>query len=226
MDKKKFAYGWLVKWVLAAILIAAGILVKINEVEVVYATTGIAIVLFSVLRIVPLMKTLKKEVLRTINLIEVIFDTIMGGLMIYVAFSGLSGVAFWQGMYAYLLAVFFYARGFIYMVSLYFFAERTEALKFWFHLICVTLGAGLFVLALTETGSVILKTLGWLILFVSVAGGLYLGYDGYGGYRIYRQTSKALNNETPKKEKKQPPVEKELPKPIDQEPEKKETYIN
>lgn len=223
MEKKSFGYGWLLKWVLAAILIAAGILVKINEVEVVYATTGIAIVLFSILRIVPLLKSLTKEVLRTINLFEIVFDTIMGGLMIYVAFSGLSGDPFWQGMYAYLLAVFFYVRGFIYMVSMYFFAERSEALKFWFHLICVTLGAGLFVLALTSTGNVILRTLGWLILFVSVGGGLYLGYDGYGGYRLYRQQSKSLQEQKGKKA----PVEKELPKPQPQpEAEAKETYIN
>ncbi|HAQ56694.1 MAG TPA: hypothetical protein DCR44_04790 [Acholeplasmatales bacterium] len=216
-------YGWALKWLLAAILIAAGILVKINEVEVVYATTGIAIVLFSLLRIYPLLKSLSKEVLRTINLFEIVFDTIMGGLMIYVAFSGLSGDPFWQGMYAYLLAVFFYVRGFIYMVSLYFFAERSEALKFWFHLICVTLGAGLFVLALTSTGDIILRTLGWLILFVSVSGGLYLGYDGYGGYRLYRQQSKSLQEQKGKSA----PVEKELPKPQPQpEAEAKETYIN
>jgi len=223
MNKKIMGYGWALKWLLAAILIAAGILVKINEVEVVYATTGIAIVLFSLLRIYPLLKSLSKEVLRTINLFEIVFDTIMGGLMIYVAFSGLSGDPFWQGMYAYLLAVFFYVRGFIYMVSLYFFAERSEALKFWFHLICVTLGAGLFVLALTSTGDIILRTLGWLILFVSVSGGLYLGYDGYGGYRLYRQQSKSLQEQKGKSA----PVEKELPKPQPQpEAEAKETYIN
>ncbi|MFA5380761.1 MAG: hypothetical protein WC296_02300, partial [Candidatus Izemoplasmatales bacterium] len=88
MAKTKFGYGWLIKWILAAILIAGGILIKLFEVQVVYATTGIAIVIFSLLRVVPLLKTLKKEVLRTINLIEIIFDTIIGGLMIYVVFSG------------------------------------------------------------------------------------------------------------------------------------------
>ncbi|MCK7486776.1 MAG: hypothetical protein MZU97_15660 [Bacillus subtilis] len=61
MEKQKFYYGWLIKFILAAILLAAGILMKIYDVEVVYAATGIGIVIFSLVRVVPLMKTLKKK---------------------------------------------------------------------------------------------------------------------------------------------------------------------
>lgn len=222
MNKPKFGYGWLVKWILAAILLAGGILMKLYEIEVVYATTGIAIVLFSLLRVVPLLKTLKKEVLRTINLIEIIFDTIMGGVMIYVVFSGKSGDAFWIGIYGYLLAFFFYARGIIYMLSLYYFQEKSEPLKFWFHIICLTLGPVIFVLSVM--GEDIISTLGWIVLFISVGGGAYLGYDGYGGYKLYRESSKSLNER--KREQKQPTPEKELPKPIQEEPEEKQPYAS
>ncbi len=222
MAKTKFRYGWLLKWILAAILIAAGVLMKVYEVSVVYATTGIAIVIFSLARVVPLLKTLKKEVLRTINLIEIIFDTIMGGVMIYVVFSGKAENAFWISLYGYLLAVFFYARGLIYFISMYYFDEKSESLKFWFHIVCVSLGPVLFVL--TILGRDIISTLGWIVLFISVGGGLYLTYDGYGGYRKYRESSKAINEE--KEKKKKPKVEKELPKPINEEPAEKETYIN
>lgn len=221
-NKPKFGYGWLVKWILAAILIAGGILMKLYEVEVVYATTGIAIVLFSLLRVYPLLKTLKKEVLRTINLIEIIFDTIMGGVMVYVVFSGKSDDSFWIAIYGYLLAVFFYARGLIYMLSLYYFQEKSEPLKFWFHIISLTLGPVIFVLAVMNKD--IISTLGWIVLFISVGGGAYLGYDGYGGYRKYRESSKALNEQ--KQNQKQPVVEKELPKPIQEEPEEKQPYAS
>jgi hypothetical protein len=223
MGKPKFGYGWLIKWVLAAILIAAGILVKLKEVDVVYATTGISIVLFSLLRIVPLMKTLRKEVLRTVNLIEVIFDTIMGGLMIWVVFSGRSAEAFWVSLYCYLVAVFFYVRGFIYIVSLYFFDEKTEPLKFWFHLICLTLGSALLVLALLNRN--IISFLGWIVLFISVGGGLYLGYDGFGGYKKYREQSKTLN-EAKKAEIAKPVLDKENQKPAVEEPKEKELPIS
>jgi lipid-A-disaccharide synthase-like uncharacterized protein len=227
MNKPKFGYGWLIKWILAAILLAGGILMKLYQEEVVYATTGIAIVLFSLLRVVPLMKTLKKEVLRTINLIEIIFDTIMGGILIYVVFSGsiASGSAsrdLWIGIYGYLLAVFFYARGMIYFISLYFFGEKTEPMKFWFHIVCISLGPVILVLTMLQKD--IISTLGWLVLFISVSGGAYLGYDGYGGYRKYRESSKTINEA--KRDSKKPSVEKELPKPIQKEPEEKQPYAS
>ncbi|MFA5066727.1 MAG: hypothetical protein WC466_01585 [Candidatus Izemoplasmatales bacterium] len=222
MKKPKFGYGWLIKWILAAILIAAGILMKIYDEEVVYATTGIAIVIFSLLRVIPLLKTLKKEVLRTINLIEIIFDTIMGGVMVYVVFSGKATEAFWLGLYGYLLAVFFYARGLIFFLSLFYWGEKSEGMKFWFHIVCLTIGTAIFVLAVQAVD--IISTLGWIVLFISVGGAVYLGVDGFGGYRKYRENSKALN-ET-KEKKKKAPVEKGLPQPIPEEKEEKETYIN
>ena len=222
MAKMKFGYGWLVKWILAAILIAAGILMKIYEVDVVYATTGIAIVMFSVLRIVPLLKTLKKEVLRTINLFEIFLDVVMGALMIYVVFSGNSSDSFWISLYGYMLAFFFLIRGFIYFISMYYFGEKSEAMKFWFHMVCMVLAPSIFVL--TIMGTDIIHTLGWIILFISVGGGLYLGYDGFGGYKKYRETSKALNDG--KKVEKAPNVEKELPKPTPEIEKEKETYVN
>lgn len=225
MNKPKFGYGWLIKWILAAILIAAGILIKIYDVEVVYATTGIAIVIFSLVRVVPLMKTLKKEVLRTINLIEIIFDTIMGGLMIFVVFSGKSTDAFWIGLYGYLIAVFFYVRGFIYFTSMYFFGEKTEPMKFWFHMVCITLGSVLAVLAIMNIN--IMHTLGWIVLFIAVAGGLYLVWDGFGGYRKYREVSKALNEEKRRAEaEKQPIVDKPVEQPKVEEPKEKEVPIS
>jgi hypothetical protein len=215
MEKQKFYYGWLIKFILAAILLAAGILMKIYDVEVVYAATGIGIVIFSLVRVVPLMKSLHKEVLRTINLLEIIFDTIMGGIMIWVVFSGNSGQAFWRAIYGYLLVVFFYVRGLIYFISAHFFDEKSEGMKFWFHIFCITIAPALLVLTIlraADGADDIISTLGWLVLFISVVGGAYLGYDGYGGYRKYRESSKRLN-EGKTIVKQSPPVEKEIPRP-------------
>ncbi|MBU0996704.1 MAG: hypothetical protein KKE16_01550 [Firmicutes bacterium] len=226
MAKLKFGYGWLLKWILAAILIAAGILMRIYDETVVYAVTGIAIIIFSALRVVPLLKTLKKEVLRTINLFEIVFDIIVGGFMLFVVFSGKvapnSTSNLWTDLYGYLLAFFFFVRGLIYFVSLYYFGEKSEPIKFWFHFICVLLAPS--ILVLTIMGVDIIHFLGWLVLFISVGGGLYLGYDGYGGYRKYRESSKALNEG--KKDTATPKVEKELPKQQPEEEKQEETYVN
>lgn len=222
MAKPKFNYGWAIKWVLAAILIAAGILTKIYEQNIVYATTGIAVVLFSIFRVYPLMKTLKKEVLRTMNLIEIIFEFILGCVMIYVAFSGNSDQQIWVSLYGYMLTFVLLARGVIYFVSLYYFQEKSEAAKFWTHLFFVAVGP--VILTLTVQGNDIITTLGWLLLLVALGGAGYLGFDGYGGYKKYREKSKILNAE--KQKEKKPDVEKELPQPIQDEVEEKETYIN
>lgn len=220
MSKLKFGYGWALKWVLAAILIAAGILMKIYDVDIVYATTGIAIVMYSIFRVVPLLKTLKKEVLRTINLFEIVFDIIVGGVMLFVVFSGKTSIQFWVSFYGYLLTFFFIARGLIYFVSLYYFGEKSEAIKFWFHIVCLLLAPTILVLTIMQID--IIHTLGWIILFIAVGGGAYLGFDGYGGYRKYRQTSKLLNED--KTVVKIPNIEKELPKQ-QPEPEKQEETL-
>jgi len=223
MTKNKFGYGWLIKWILAAILIAAGVLMKIYDQQVVYATTGVAIIIFSLLRVVPLMKTLKKEVLRTINLFEIFLDVVIGGLMLYVVISAKTGDTFWLNLYGYLVAVFFFLRGLIYFVSMYYFGEKSESMKFWFHFICATIAPAILVLTMMDQ-TIIIRTLGWIILFISIGGAGYLGYDGFGGYRKYRETSKALNEG--KKTEKAPVVEKELPKPTPEVEKEKETYIN
>lgn len=215
-------YGWALKWLLAAILIATGIVMRVFDNYIVYLTTGIAIVIYSVFRVVPLMKTLKKEVLRTINLFEIVFDILLGALMLYVVFSNSTTNQFWISFYGYLLVFFLLSRGMIYFISMYYFGEKSEALKFWFHIACMLLAPAVLVLTILNID--ILHTLGWVLLFVSFGGAAYLGYDGYGGYKKYRQSSKDLNEE--KKEVKNKEVEKELPKPQPEEEKQEETYIS
>jgi hypothetical protein len=227
MAKPKYGYGWAIKWALAAVILAAGILSKIYEEDIVYAATGLAVVIFSVFRVYPLMKTLKTEVLRTINLIEIIFEFIIGAVMVYVAFSGKSDEALWTALYGYMLTFFLLARGVIYFVSLYYFNEKSEAAKFWTHMFFIAIGPVVLTLTLQDNDTII-STLGWILLVVAIGGGIYLGFDGYGGYRKYREYSKSINQ--PKEKEKDKPkdknIEKELPKPIEDEAEQPETYIS
>ena len=219
MAKAKFGYGWLLKFILAAILLGVGIFMVFAD-EVVYAITGVAIIIFSLLRVYPLLKSLHKEILRTLNLIEIIFDTIIGGVMLYIALTrDLESEQIWSGVYRFTLAFVFYARGLVFFNSVVFFGEKTEVPKFWIHIVALTLGAIIAVMPGFDYG-----TVGIFFLIISVIGAAYLGYDGYGGYRKYREYSKSLNEG--KKPEKKPVVEKELPQPITEEKEEKETYIN
>jgi len=218
MRQMKYGYGWVLKFILAAILVGIGIYMIFAN-EVVYTITGVAIVLFSIFRVVPLMKSLNKEVLRTINLIEIIFDTIIGGVMIYIALSrDLNAEPIWGYVYRYALAFFFYARGLVFFNSVVFFGEKAEIPKFWVHIASLTLGAVIAVLPSFDYGSV-----GLFLLFISILGAGYLGYDGFGGYKKYREYQKEINDAKAKEKEK--PVEEEK-RPILDKEEEKRPYVN
>lgn len=222
MAKLQYGYGWALKFLLAAILLGVGVYMFFAD-EVVYVITGVAIVIFSLFRVYPLMKSLNKEVQRTINLIEIIFDTLIGGLLIYVALTrDLATEEIWAVVYRFSLAFFFYVRGLVFFNSVVFFGEKTEIPKFWIHIGALTLGTVIATAPGFDYG-----TVGLFFLVVSVIGSGYLGIDGYGGYKLYREHSKSLNEgKTISKEKvKEKDVEKEVPVHIEDE-KKDRPYVN
>ena len=232
MAKAKYGYGWLIKWIVAAILLGVGIYLSIDT-KVVYTITGIAIAIYSLFRVYPLMKTLNKEVLRTINLIEILLGVVLGAVMIYAGVKGLDSdnAATWEKLFRWFLAFFFYVRGVVFFVSTTFFGEKTEVPKFIFHIIALSLGALLIMWNEFEA-----QTLAFLFLFISIASAAYLGYDGYGGYSKYRKYQKILNQDKEKEAKikvdkelpkEDPQKEKDLPEQPQKEEEKQEeTYIS
>jgi threonine/homoserine/homoserine lactone efflux protein len=224
MGKLKYGYGWVLKFVLAAVLLGVGIYMVFAD-QVVYTITGVGIVIFSVFRVVPLLKSLNKEALRTINLIEIIFDTIIGGLMIYIALTrNIEDEAIWATVYRYSLAFFFYARGLVFFNSVVFFGEKTEIPKFWVHIGSLTLGT-----VIASVAGFGYETVGLFLLFISLLGASYLGYDGFGGYTKYREYSKQLNEGKAKEADKgiqAPGKNDNVQKPIVDEPEDKRPYVN
>ncbi len=220
MSKAKYGYGWVLKFILAAILLGVGIYMVFAD-EVVYAITGVTIVIFSLFRVYPLIKSLHKEILRTLNLIEIIFDTIIGVLMVYIAFTykdALSDQAIWSQVYRFSLVFFFYARGLIYFNSVVFLGEKTEVPKFWIHIVALSLGAIIAVYPNFDY-----EIVGIFFLIIALIGSAYLGYDGYGGYKKYRTYSAELNQGVAKSKKK----DKEAPRPVIEEPEEeKRPYVN
>jgi len=226
MDKARYGYGWVLKWLLAAILLGVGVYMVFAD-EVVYTITGVSIVIFSLFRVVPLLKSLHKEVLRTINLIEIIFDTIIGGVMIYIGVtkgSNLANEAIWSSVYRYSLVFFFYARGLVFFNSVVFLGEKTEIPKFWIHIAALTLGAVIAVLPNFDYG-----TVGVFFLIIALIGTTYLSVDGFGGYKKYREHSKSLNEGKAKVAQKDDAqnIDKALPKSkVIEEPEEKRPYVN
>lgn len=225
MSKAKYGYGWALKFLLAAILIGVGVYMAFAS-EVVYTITGIAIVIFSLFRVIPLLKTLKTEMLRTINLIEIIFSFLIGGVIIYIGITkgaNLDNEPIWADIYRFSLVFFFYARGLVFFNSVVFFGEKTEVPKFWIHIASLTLGAIIGVLPGFDYALV-----GIFFLIISLIGASYLGYDGYGGYRKYRLYAKELNDgkEKQAEQGKGKNIDKRLPtEKVIEEPEER-PYVN
>lgn len=201
---EKPSYGWLLKWVLAAILIGVGITFKFMD-EFVYLVTGMVIVIFSVFRIRSLIKTLNTEKQRTLNLIEIVLSTIVGIVLIVVGIKALNNEldpnGVWALVYKYSLVYFFAARALVYLYSVVFFEEKTEQQKFWTHVLLLPLAT---VIATNKNFDA--EWIGWLLLLISLVGGAYLIYDGSGGYGKYRKYQQSINQ---KKKADKPVVEKE-----------------
>ncbi len=190
---KKPSYGWLLKWILAAILIGIGFTFFFEE-KLVFLIVGIAITIFSLFRVYPLLKSLNKETLRTINLIEIVLSTLIGVMLIYVGIKALNNEleldGIWGHVFKYSLVFVFAARSIVYLYSVTFLEEKTEQVKFWTHI-------GLLVIAtvVATKNDFDAKWVGMLLLVISLIGGAYLVYDGYGGYGKYRKYQLEINKE-------------------------------
>lgn len=205
----KASYGWLLKFILAAILIAVGFTMYFNQ-NIVFLVTGIAVIIFALIRVVPLMKSLKKEVQRTINLIEIILTSFIGILLVYVGIQSIQGnleiTSVWGMVYKYGLTFVFVARAIVYLYSTTFLDEKSEQIKFWTHLLVFAMGVSIAIYPDFNTAWVAL-----LILGLSLLGSVYLIYDGGRGYGKYRQYSKELNDGKQNSVNKEKVKEKELP---------------
>lgn len=210
---KRASYSWLLKWVLAAILIAVGATMFFND-TFVYLTTGIGIVIFSVFRLYPLFKSLNKEILRTLNIVEIVLSVIIGGLMIYVGVVAIQNQnsigEFWAAFYRYGLAFVFIVRTIVFLYSVVFLEEKTEQIKFWTHLGVFAIGSMLIIYDDFNH-----EWVAWLLLLISCFGGAYLIYDGTKGYGKYREYSRFIQ-ETKQEKSKEKDKQIDLPAPEDQ----------
>lgn len=207
---EKPGYGWVLKWLLAAILIGVGLYMFFDN-KAVFLVTGIVIVIFSVFRVRSLIKTLNTEKQRTLNLIEIVLSTLVGIVLIVVAAKSIQDGEdisnFWIWVYRWSLVFFFGARAIIYFYSITFLDEKSEQVKFWAHILLLPVAT---LIVTKEDFSP--EWVGMLLLIISLIGGAYLAYDGGKGYRKYRNYQQLINPKVKDKEKvEQKDVPLELP---------------
>lgn len=207
---------WLMKFLLAGILLGVGLFMAFDE-EIVYLMTGVILVVFALFRLKPLLKSLKKEVSRFIHLMEALVTILLGSALIFISFQ-LTGdnSEIFTLIYKYGLGFVFYTRGVVYFVSTVFYNEKTKPLEFVVHIASLSIGTAIFFIVDFNPGLV-----GIFFLIISVIGSVTLTLDGYGGYKAYRIDM--TQDETSTSKTKEKSIETHIPL---EDKKEERTYVN
>lgn len=179
-------YKWLYLWIAAVALIAMCIVMAVSSdfrnSMVLYITGGL-LVLFVIIRFVPLIKTTRNRWAIVANGIEMFVDLVVGILLIYfTAKDGISNDTL-NKIYPFLVGGVLYIRGAIYFAETSFFGTKPEALKFFVHLAVIS--AGTVVIARYDNFNP--NSIGWLIAVAFGLCGIFAVVDGITNYNNYRK---------------------------------------
>lgn len=182
-------YKFWIKIISAALLIALGFWIIFDDSVaklLVLLITGLVIGIFSIIRTIPLLRTLKTKRSKLYSFLEIVIDLILAVYLIYSSFKMTSEPEgsfskFNDQYYRFFIAFFFYFRAVMYFICTVLFKEETDKTKFWAHIILITLAC--FICALDNiTANNIAITIA-VIAFIASLGLIIEGASGYGRYR-------------------------------------------
>lgn len=182
----------------AAILIVLGVWIIFDKTlgaKLVVGFTGALIIIFAVVRVVPLIRTLKAKQSKYLCTLEVLINLLIGAFVFYgaVAINKDSNgfvAKFVSNYYIFLLGAVFYLRGLFYFTCCIMYKEETDKAKFWSHILVLTLGAVCFTLKDFE-----ISTLSIIIAIIALASSAYLIFDGGKNYNNYRRQIKTARED-------------------------------
>lgn len=170
-------YLWIFEFLGAAVLLAMGIYGKVR-VEIFLYIVGIALIIFGLFRIIPLLKTTKDKQLKIIYTVEILLGIIAGVILII---EGGKGSEYNQNLMRYLVGGVFYLRGGIYFYATVLRKEATDYIKFITHLIIITLGVVIITLDFFTP-----ETLSWIVLIMAILSAIFISFSGFNHYKNFR----------------------------------------
>ena len=216
---KKFnMYKFIVKIFAFALLVTFGILILVFQQQAVFAiflVTAIVVLLGALIRVVPLIKTLKKTKSKIISMVEISIHILIGLYLIFAAFNyiaqtpdedgNFTGIArFNEIMYPYILTIILYTRCFAYFWITILHEEKTDKFKFWVHMICISIAILLAALGHFLGIREIVITLAVIAIICALVIG---GEAGTGYYRYRKQISEPKRKEKEKEKSKKAEIE-------------------
>lgn len=193
------SYQFWFKIIGAALLLVLGIWLLIDNTSakfLVLMFTGIIAGAFALIRIIPLIRTLKSGRSKIVCLVEIILHLALAVYLIFAALSIKSDPEakfskFNDENYRFFIAFFFYSRAVAYFICTVLYKEETDKTKFWVHIVLITVAAVLC--ALTDITSQAIAISIAVIAFLCSLGLMTEGAVGYGRYR--KQIVKERNDQ-------------------------------
>lgn len=175
-------YGWAVKIMVAAILLALAVYLILNQdvgETIIAVFMGATIIIYSVIRLVPFIKTQGSELVKTVNIIEITLSVVVGLILIIIPTATEIDI---NVIFSYLMGSYLMIRGTVHFFSVSMHKEKSDAPLFIFHIAALILGSYIF----TTFGKFDLAVILYVILIFSFGGSGFLSFEGYKGYKTYR----------------------------------------
>ena len=190
-------YGFIFRIIGAALLVGLALFLEFGDGErIVIPFVGSLIILYSVIRLVPFIRTQRNDLIKTINIMEITITIVIGIIMIVGAIVVKDVEGVFSDIFGYMFGAVLIGRSAVHFYSLSYGVEKGDNISYLFHILA--LPAGTIAITMKDfDGAVLIH----IILLFSVLTGGYLGYGGYKGYQVYRIEKTMDVNITSKTEK-------------------------
>lgn len=180
-------YKWLYLWIIAAAVLVLSVVMFFSQEfgnSIVFYLFGAILIVFVIIRFIPLIKTTREKWAVAVNAIEMFVDLAVGVLLIVLtATTEKEEISKLYNVFPFLLGTILYARGTIYLVEVIFLKTKVEPLKFIISLVLIT--GGTVVFARYDNFSVDMMRI--LLASVFLLAALICVVDGYINYNNYRK---------------------------------------
>lgn len=172
-------YAWFIKAVGAALLLALALTLYFVDVAVlIEAFVGVIILVYALIRLIPFVRTQRNDLIKTINIIEITLNILVGATFLIVAITSEEGLG---SLFGYLLGGVLFLRGMVHFYGLSNGAEKGDHVTYFFHIAAIAIGTLILYRGFNSEDLVI------LLMVLALIGTAYLGYDSFNGYNLYRK---------------------------------------
>jgi hypothetical protein len=193
-------YGWVLFIIGASILVALFVFLFFESGQnIVVPFIGSVIIISSTIRLVPYVKTQKNDLVKTVNIIEITVDVLIGVtfLLVPIVTEIDFGIAF-----GIIFGIYLMLRGTVHFFGVSERQEQSDLLSFLYHIGTLIVGSYVAFSGFNVTSLI------FIIQFFSIVAGGYLYWGGYKGYKQYRYQKTLSMPDQPGVEA---PVEKRVP---------------